>query len=45
MPVLCLTVDKLHYVPSLDVEACFTYTANPKSYAPSLSKLSHLYLY
>lgn len=42
---MCLIVDKLHCFPSLDVEACFTYTANPKSYTPRLSKLSHLFLY
>lgn len=28
-------------IPSLVVEACFSYTANPSSYAPRLSKLNH----
>uniref|UniRef100_A0A671Z2I0 Integrin, alpha 6b n=1 Tax=Sparus aurata TaxID=8175 RepID=A0A671Z2I0_SPAAU len=29
----------------LDVKVCFTYTANPENYAPSLGKPSHLFLY
>lgn len=29
---------------SLDVKACFSYTANPRSYSPRLSKMSHLFL-
>uniref|UniRef100_A0A665VVY1 Integrin, alpha 6b n=1 Tax=Echeneis naucrates TaxID=173247 RepID=A0A665VVY1_ECHNA len=27
----------------LDIDVCFSYTANPKSYAPRLSKISHFF--
>lgn len=41
----CVWLDKLLYARSLDVKVCFTYTANPENYAPSLGKPSHLFLY
>lgn len=43
MSVLYLIMYKLHSVSSLKVEACFTYTANPKSYAPRLGELIHIF--
>lgn len=39
--MLCLTVHKLDCVPSLTIKACFSYSANPMSYAPKLGKLRH----
>lgn len=41
----CVWLEKLLYARSLDVKVCFTYTANPENYAPSLGKPSHLFLY
>lgn len=42
VPLLSLTVSNSLYVSSLEVEACFSYTANPSSYSPNLSKISHV---
>lgn len=42
VPPLSLTVSNSLYVSSLEVEACFSYTANPNSYSPNLSKTSHV---
>lgn len=42
VPPLSLTVSNSLYVSSLTVDACFSYTANPSSYSPNLSKISHV---